>query len=133
MIPHFKDCETNFNLQFPPRYPFSPAWSHIYTNVHNVAETSVINFHISDHSPVFVLIKCICTKILKKVVKARNYDFLTYKNMLTNCNWDNVMVMSNVNCMWDSILKSMKDCLSMLCPVRRLVLPVFTLDWLNPK
>ena len=44
---------------------------HIYINdrVHNVCEFGTVDFHIADHSPVYILIKCIRTKIKKKVVK----------------------------------------------------------------
>ena len=31
---------------------------HIYTNVHNVAEHGIIHFHISDHRPIYMLLKC---------------------------------------------------------------------------
>ena len=41
---------------------------HIYVNsrVYNVTESGIVDFHITDHSPVYLLIKCTRNKIKKK-------------------------------------------------------------------
>ena len=109
---------------------------HFYTNVHNVSESGIINFHISDHTPIYMLLKCSSSKIPKKVVTARsykNYDFLTYKNMLVaNPNWDEIVAEEDPNIMWTRILDVLLKSLDLLCPVRRLTLPVYTPEWLTP-
>ena len=53
-------CTENemFQLMSSPTRPVSGTLlDHIYTNVHNVFESGLINFHISDHTPIFHDIK----------------------------------------------------------------------------
>ena len=82
-----------------------------------------------------MILKCIRTKILKKVVKARsyrNYDFLTYKNMLMGHDWNDIIVLNNPNAIWNNLCTTLKQYLDILCPIRRLVLPIYTPEWLTP-
>ena len=44
---------------------------HIYTNIHNAAEHGTISFRISDHVPVYMLVKCERTKIKKKILEIK--------------------------------------------------------------
>ena len=111
---------------------------HIYINdrIHNVCEFGTISYHISDHTPVFVLIKCIQTKIKKKIIKARsykNYDVLKFKNMLLSVKWDDVLSIDNPDEMWDSMLRLIRACLDSICPIRTMILPVYTPEWLTPN
>ena len=108
---------------------------HIYTNVHNVAEAGTLDFRISDHVPIYMLLKCQRTKIMKKCIRARsykNYDFLNFKNALTAIDWQPVLEEANVNSMWDKIIDIIRMTLDEMCPVRKIVIPEFTPAWLTP-
>ena len=108
---------------------------HFYTNVHNVSESGTIGFRISDHVPIYLIVKCQRTKIKKKCILARsykNYDFLTFKNSLNAIDWNPVINTDNVNDMWDRIIDIIRIVLDEICPIRRLTIPEFTPSWLTP-
>ena len=125
-----------FQLIHEPTRPISGTiLDHIYTNVHNVFESGLINFHISDHTPIYMILKCARTKVVKKCIKARSYrryDFLTYKNSLLHINWNDIVTLHDPNEMWIRILFNMKACLDVMCPIRKLTIPEYTPEWLTP-
>ena len=110
---------------------------HIYINgrIHNVAASGTIDYHIADHTPLYILIKCIRNKIKKKTVKARsykNYDYILYRNMLYDHDWNDVICIDDPDVMWTAILDILYVSLDKMCPIKTMVLPEYTPDWLTP-
>ena len=62
----------------------------------------------------------------------KKYDYFAYKNMLLSVKWDDIVHIENPDEMWNKIIKVINACLDSMCPIRTLVLPVFTPEWLTP-
>ena len=105
---------------------------HFYTNVHNVSQQGTIGFRISDHVPIFMIVKCQRTKIKKKCIMARSYKncvFLRFKNSLNAIDWNPVNLTDNGNTMWDRLIDIIRLTLDEMCPIRKITIPEFTPEW----
>ena len=74
---------------------------HIYTNIHDYFETGCIEIDVSDHFPVYVLLKMVNNHVLQqKKIKCRNYKHFQPENFcrdLQNANWQNVYETNDPN------------------------------------
>ena len=107
---------------------------HIYTNVHNVANSGTIDFHISDHSPIYMILKCKRTKIPKKTIQARSYrkyDFFNFKNRLQAHDWHDIINIDDPDTMWNKTLIVIQNYLDIDCPMKMLTIPVYTPEWMS--
>ena len=62
----------------------------------------------------------------------KNYDFLRFKNLIGTHNWDAICNMLCPNAMWSEILNIIKTYLDAMCPMKKMILPVYTPEWLTP-
>ena len=52
--------------------------------------------------------------------------------MLVEYKWDDIVAIDDPDEMWDRVIGVIKACLDAICPVKTLVLPLYTPEWLTP-
>ena len=136
---HFAQSTTSFNW-----FNNLPEWTHIkgtatlidniYTNVNNIAQSSLINFHLTDHSPIYMSIKSKRNKIVKVALYIRTYrryDKNYFIHRLHHADWSRFTYEQEPDMLWRMMLNIIEKCLSYIAPIRRSYIGKDTPAWLT--
>lgn len=90
-----------------------------FSNMNNISHYGVINYHISDHCPIFVIKKKL--KLEKKTLtfRGRNYKVYSVDRLaleLDKFDWKKIERMSDPNTMWESMLQIFMKVADIICP-----------------
>ena len=106
----------------------------ILTNVANTFKSGVINYNISDHSPVFMIKKRQKIKHERGYVIGRsymNYDKIAFQNNLKNLDWSILFLLDNPNDAWNMLYKAILLEADKMCPKRKIKISYNRPTWLK--
>ena len=108
----------------------------ILTNVANTFKSGVINYNISDHSPVFMIKKRQKIKHERGYVIGRsymNYDKIAFQNNLKNLDWSIIFLLDNPNDAWNMLYKAILLEADKMCPKRKIKISYNRPTWLTEE
>ena len=108
----------------------------ILTNVANTFKSGVINYNISDHSPVFMIKKRQTIKHERGYVIGRsymNYDKIAFQNNLKNLDWSIIFLLDNPNDAWNMLYKAILLEADKMCPKRKIKISYNRPTWLTEE
>lgn len=92
---------------------------HVYTNSERISGSGVVETYISDHLPVYVLIKkkkVIYEKVSFTFRQMRSFSFEKLEDALLSINWDDLYQTEDPDECWDHLYSSMLKVLDDLYP-----------------
>ena len=107
---------------------------HIYTNVNNVKQSGLINFHLTDHVPIYLSIKSTRNKIVMVplyIRSYRRYDKTDFIMRLRQADWSHFTYEHEPDRLWQIMLGIIEKCLSFTAPIRRCYVSKNTPAWLT--
>ena len=108
----------------------------ILTNVANTFKSGVINYNISDHSPVFMIKKRQKIKHERGYVIGRsymNYNKIAFQNNLKNLDWSIIFLLDNPNEAWNMLYKAILLEADKMCPKRKIKISYNRPTWLTEE
>ena len=108
----------------------------VFTNSVNVQKSGVANAHISDHLPVFVVLKHEHFKIPVSVFKGRSYrkyNKTEFENDFKGKDWTEFDECLDVNMCWEKYLQFINEILDRSCPIKEFRIRNRGQPWLTPE
>ena len=96
----------------------------VFSKAKNIAECGTLCLNYSDHLPIYLLKQKIHERSSKCIFEGRwykNYDFDSFKNIVTRFNWPVIKEDSDPDAVWDNMYQVIKQSTDLLCPYRTFV------------
>ena len=141
-----KDLEKTFGLKQLIHLPTRPLYSTaiidlILTNTKEIGASGILDFNISDHSPVFIQRKRIKIKTHKESFTGRtyrNYSVLKMDRLLADFDFSFIDIPFldqhlNIDQLWNIVYNAIKKSADMLCPLKTSAYPKNKPAWLSKE
>ena len=108
----------------------------IQTNAKFVSESGTLDSYLSDHQPIFVIIKKNRSQVDLKEFVGRSYKNLNLESLLgklNNSDWQPLFAETNPEQAWDQLLSKLTTELDKVCPLKKSKIRDYLPDWINPQ